>query len=111
MLTPLPLQLLQLACMHAVGAGASFAPAHVHAITTQQPKYMLVLPTAHRAQVDGLRRGRLLFEDVLRKAERAWAEKRANMVTLIQATATAHEGRQKVRDACHGPSLVKPKMC
>ncbi len=49
-----------------------------------------------RQQVDGLRKERLLFEEVLRKEERSWEAQKADMVALIQATATAHEQRQKV---------------
>ncbi len=52
--------------------------------------------SARRAKVEGLRRERLLFDDVLRKADRAWEAQRGEMVALIQATATAHEQRQKV---------------
>lgn len=52
--------------------------------------------SARRAKVEGLRRERLLFDDVLRKADRAWEAQRGEMVALIQATASAHEQRQKV---------------
>ena len=46
--------------------------------------------------MDGLRRERLLFDDVLRKAGRDWAAQRAEMVALIKAASLAHDQRQKV---------------
>jgi hypothetical protein len=49
-----------------------------------------------RERVDGLRRERLLFDDVLRKAGRDWAAQRAEMVALIKAASIAHDQRQKV---------------
>ena len=51
---------------------------------------------AGRSKVDGLRRERLLFDDVLRKSERQWKEQRGEMVALIQETTAAHEQRSKV---------------
>jgi hypothetical protein len=47
--------------------------------------------------VDGLRRERLLFDDVLRKAERDWAAQKGEMVSLIKASSVAHDQRQKAR--------------
>lgn len=50
-----------------------------------------------RDKVDGLRRERLLYADVLRKHERDWTAQRSDMVSLIKATSVAHEQRQKVQ--------------
>ncbi len=51
---------------------------------------------AGRSKVDGLRRERLLFDDVLRKSDRQWREQRGEMVSLIQETTDANEQRSKV---------------
>lgn len=50
----------------------------------------------YRSRVDGLRRERLLFDEVLRKADRDWVAQKAEMVSLIKATSVAHDQRQKV---------------
>lgn len=50
---------------------------------------------AIRSRVDGLRRERLLFDDVLRKADKDWVAQKSEMVSLIKATSVAHDQRQK----------------
>lgn len=67
-----------------------------------------------RSKVDGLRRERLLFDDVLRKGDRDWTAQRGEMGVLIRETTAAHEQRVKVApypDAAHPAhttaSLVK----
>ena len=65
-----------------------------------------------RSKVDGLRRERLLFDDVLRKSERQWKEQRGEMVALIQETSAAHEQRSKVGAPAHpGCTTSTPIGC
>jgi chromosome segregation ATPase len=51
---------------------------------------------ALRARIDGLRRERLLFEELHGKLQRGLARKKAEIVDVISNIAESHEAREKV---------------
>lgn len=57
---------------------------------------MLTRNGALRGRIDGLRRERLLFEELAAKLTRGLEARKAEMVAVIGRIAEAHEAREKV---------------